>query len=324
MASRTPITVPSSRPRGYIANRVVLELDGPGNCVGTLHSVDGGDLRTESVAYRTGMTRQMQHLAGRPRYDDVTIQVGMTMAPRFWEWLKGSFSYDTDYRNGALVGLDYNNKERWRRTFQGAMITEMRFPALDSSAREADYLTIRFAVERIEQTNSEGRTYHAEREDKQEWHKQSQWLPSSFTFKIDQFGRQDLRTARIESFTIKQSAIDCPCGAQIETAKVAGLLEFPNLEVTVLESDAKPWLEWYERFRGGEYGKDSEKSGHLSFLQRQGDRTSYLMTLDIQGMGILRLRPQKSQSSQQGMGKLKIELYCDTMALTTGAGNVAA
>ena len=45
------------------------------------------------------------------------------------------------------MALDYDNNQRWRRTFTGALITEVTFPALDGAAKEPAYLTVKFAVE---------------------------------------------------------------------------------------------------------------------------------------------------------------------------------
>src|SRR5262249_44941781 len=109
-----------------------------------------------------------------------------------------------------------------------------------------------------------------------------------------------------------------------EVQKAPGLLEFPNLDITILEPDAGPWLSWYDAFRQGRNGADSERSGHISFLPRVGDRARPLVTLDILGMGVLRVQHHKSQAAQNGLAKVKVELFCDSMDLKPGPGTVRA
>ena len=91
--------------RTYISDRFVIELDG--QYVGTLQSIEGGTLKSAGVVEeKIGKESLVTRYPGRPQYDDITIQVGMTMAPRFWEWLQKSFNYDAEKRDAL---------DRWAR-----------------------------------------------------------------------------------------------------------------------------------------------------------------------------------------------------------------
>lgn len=306
--------------RTYISDRFVLELDG--QYVGTLQSIEGGTLKSAGVVEeKVGARSLVTRYPGRPQYDDVTIQVGMTMAPRFWQWIQKSFNYDAEKKNGAIIALDYDNNERWRRDFYGALIAEVGFPALDGAAKEPAYLTVKIAVEKIDIKKSSGKQ-QAEADPNNEWEKQRLWLPSNFSFKVDKFGTGKKQpNAKIEAFAVKQNIITVPVGKELIATKEPGRIEFPQIAVTVMERDAQNWLKWYEEFvRDGNHEPGKESDGHIEYLKR--DTSTPLVILDIYSMGILEVSPVKHDSKQAQIQKLKISLYCERMELKPGQGTV--
>jgi phage tail-like protein len=310
--------------RTYISDRFVLELDDGGGSqfVGTLQTVEGIGLKSDVVDEKVGGEVMATKYPGRPKFDDVTIQVGMSMAPKFWKWIKATFNqYDAQRKNGAIVALDFDNNQRWRRTFSGALITEVGFPALDGAAKEPAYLTVKFAVESMKLEKASGK-YPAEREAQAEWQKQRMWLPSNFTFKLDKFGSRELPNAKVDAFTVKQNIIVCPTGGILEPTKEPGRIEFPNLSVTVMERDADVWRKWWDDFvREAKHEGGNETTGHISYLKRQTKDTP-LVVLDIYNLGILSMSPVKHDSKQQQIQKMKIDLYCEWMDLNSGEGTV--
>jgi phage tail-like protein len=318
----------SSRP--YISGRFILELDDTGSsskAVGTLQAIEGGSFKSDVVEEKVGSDGLVMKYSGRPKFEDVTIQVGMAMAPRFWNWIKKSFNYEAERRNGALVALDFDNNERWRRTFYDALIKEVTFPTLDGAATEPAYMQVKFSVENIVEKKGSAK-YPAEQEAPQEWNKQRLWLPSMFTFKVDGLSGDKVETVKIESFTIKQEVIDCPVGGILQSAKEPGRVDFPALAVTILQRDADKWMQWWDKFvRAGKHQQSAQKNGHISFLTREAGNRGILtgqplVTLDIFGMGILGVSPVKHDSKKADLQKVKLDLYCETMDLNPGTGTV--
>jgi phage tail-like protein len=317
----------SNRP--YISGRFVLELDDSGSnkAVGTLQTIEGGSFTSDVVDEKVGSDALVMKYSGRPKFEDVTIQVGMAMAPRFWTWIKKSFNYEAERRNGALVALDFDNNERWRRSFTDALIREVTFPTLDGAATEPAYMQVKFAVEDIKQEENRVK-YPAEQESQQEWNKQRLWLPSMFTFKVDGLSGDKVETVKIDSFTIKQEVIDCPVGGILQVAKEPGRVDFPNLSVTILQRDADKWLKWWDDFvRAGNHQQSKQKNGHISFLSREAGNRGILtgqplVTLDIYNMGILGVSPVKHDSKKADLQKVKLDLYCERMDLNPGTGTV--
>lgn len=304
--------------RHFIASRFVLKLDGDDGEVGTLQSVEGAAFKSAGVAdEKIGKEGLVTRFSGRPQFEDVTIQVGMAVSKRFWQWLDASLKYNPIRKDGSILALDFDNKIRWERKFTGALITEIGFPALDGSSKDAAYLTVKFAVEHLEEVSSKQQKERAEQESKGEWEKQRLWLASNFTMKIDTFPDVNALTSKVDGFTIKQAIIDCPTGGFLETTKEPGRVDFPNLSVTIMQQDSGPWMDWYEKFvRHGDYGSNNEKTGHITYLARDVDKMKPLMTLDIFGMGITAISALKYDAKQEQVQKLKVDMYCESMSIT--------
>jgi phage tail-like protein len=326
------MTATSKLKRPYISSRFVLELDdggGPPQFVGTLQTIEGGGFKSDVVEEKVGSQPGVMKYSGRPKYDEVTVQVGMAMAPRFWKWISKSFSYEAERHNGALVALDFDNCERWRRTFSNALIKEVTFPTLDGAAKEPAYMSVKFAVEDLkEETGRRGNKHDAEREANGEWDKQRLWLPSMFTFRVDGLTGDQAETCKIESFTVKQEIIDVPTGGRLVNNKEPGRVDFPPLAVSILQRDADPWMKWWDEFvRQGHHEQSKQKNGHISFLKRTAQGPGILtgeplLTLDLYGIGILGVSPVKHESKQIQLQKVRLDMYVESMELKPGPGTV--
>lgn len=319
--------------RPYISSRFVLELDAGGSmeAVGTLQAIEGGSYKSDVIEEKVGSEGLVLKYPGRPKFEEVTIQVGMAMAPRFWDWLEKSFTYQAERRDGALVALDFDNRERWRRTFTGALIKEVTFPTLDGAAKEPAYLGVKFVVEDIDdpQEPKTRKQEHREQESKGEWDKQRLWLPSMFTFVVDGLTQENQETCKIDGFTIKQEVIDVPVGGHLTTTKEPGRVDFPGISVHIVQRDAAPWIAWWKTFvRAGTHQQGQQRTGHIQYLKREakgGGRLTgeALMTMELFGLGLLNVSPVKHESKQMQLQKIKLDLYCEHMKLVRGAGTVA-
>lgn len=320
----------STKTRPYISSRFVLELDDAhaGQFMGTLQTIEGGTFKSELLEEKVGSTGAVTKYPGRPKFEDVTVTVGMAMAPRFWEWIEKSFSYDARRADGSLVALDYNNREQWRRRFTGALIREVSFPTLDGAAKEPAYLTVKFSVESIKEETSGNNKYPGEQNAPNEWERQRMWLPSMFTFKVDGISKDPSETCKIDSFSVKQEIIENPIGMFLENQKEPGRVDFPSLAVTILQRDAGPWVKWWDELvREGKHETSRQRNGHIWYLSRDdvgsGNLTRKpLLTLDLFGVTILGLGPVKHDSKQQQLQKVKLDLACERIALKGGGGTV--
>lgn len=319
----------NKKTRPYISSRFVLELEGgKDKVIGTLQSIEGGTFKSEITDEKVGGSAFVTKYPGRPKFDDVTIQVGMAMAPQFWEWIKDSFTYNASRRSGALIALDYDNRVRWQRNFGGALIREVSFPTLDGAAKEPAYLTVKFAVESLEDKPPSMEKYPAEQQHKDEWEKQRLWLPSMFTYSIDGVTPSPIETCKIDGFTIKQEIIEAPAGGILENAKEPGRIDFPTLAVSILQRDAGPYMRWWDQIvRVAEHTTAQQKTGHIWFLPRESVgsgalQSRPLVTLDLYGVSLLGVGPVKHDSKQAQLQKVKLDLSVERIELKPGTGTV--
>jgi phage tail-like protein len=297
-----------------------LELDG--TPVGFLTSVDGAQFKSDEVKYQTGVEQYLNLITkypGKPKYDDITITVGMANSPDFWAWIKSTLDNDPERRNGSIVVYDYKHRERQRREFYGALITEVGFPALDASSKGAANMTIKFSPETLRYKDGDmshrgGVTYK-----QGELPKQKLWLTSNFNFSLDRFqGDASLKNAKVEAFTVKQNVVPNPIGYMLETQKYSGLVETPNIQVSFPQSQVKPWMEWYETcVRDGNYIGELT-TGSIEYYA--SDNETLLLTVHLDNVGIESLEFEKLEAHKEGISKVKVTLYVESMRLEKGDG----
>src|SRR6266849_6182135 len=111
------------RLRPYTGGLFSLELDG--TPVGGVISIDGGQFKSEPVKWSTGRNFVTHYFPGKPKYEDVTVTMGMATSADFWDWIKASLGNKPKRKSGALVVYDLKGRERQRRTFADALITEI-------------------------------------------------------------------------------------------------------------------------------------------------------------------------------------------------------
>ncbi|MSP60255.1 MAG: phage tail protein [Myxococcales bacterium] len=298
--------------RAFTATRFVLELDG--QQVGLLNSVDGGHFKSESIGEQVGSEGLVTRYPGRQKFEDITVQVGTSMAPGFWKWLQASIDNKYERRNGAIVAFDFDGAERSRRTFKDALIAEIQFPALDAKAKTPAALTVKFAPEWMEYTTGGGK-----KAGPADTTKQKLFVPANFRLTLEKFDRESTRwVTKIEALTIKQNVITNPIGNELWPRKEVGRVEYPNLSIHVPETYAGPYLKWWEKLVGKGEHNGNEVTGSLELLA--SDLTTILMTLSFTGVGITGLTFDKHDAGAEALRSVKVDMYCEGMTFKPGKG----
>jgi phage tail-like protein len=308
--------------RPFTGGQFALELDG--TAVGFLTSVDGGHFKSDEVKSQTGVSQYLNLITkypGKPKYDDITFTVGMASSPSFWDWVKSTIDNDPQRRNGAIVVYDFKHRERQRRTFFNALITEIGFPALDAATKSPATMTIKISPERMRFEDGDGTGRGNVSYGQNELAKQKMWLTSNFQFTLDRFKNDNsLRHAKIEAFNIKQAIMSNPIGRMLETHKYAGSVEAPGLQVSLPQSAVKPWMEWYDTcVRKGNYIGEL-CNGSITYYSSDGEKV--LMTLHLENVGITGLEFEKLEAHKEGIAKVKVSLYVETYRLETADGTI--
>ena len=311
--------------RGYIGGRFTLELDDK-KPVGFVTSIDGGhfksDLVQSPVGGRSGQQGGdflIQRYPGKPKYEDITITAGMAMSPQFWSWVKATIDNKPEYRNGALVTYDFNSKEKLRRTFTRALLSEIGFPACDAAAKSGQLLTVKISPEKLEYAEGDNSALKMDQA-LNELSKQKRWTQSSFKFELGKVGGDSaMSQAKIEAFTVKQNVIANPVGSEMETRKEVGRLELPQLQVSFPESQGKKWFDWFKQT--SIEGNHETTAGSLSYLAPNSNEV--LLQVNFSGVGLLSLDFDKSEGAREGIARIKATLFVEGMTLANGGKGTA-
>lgn len=297
--------------RSYATHRFALELDGA--FAGWLASTEGGAAVGEVVTYRSGNDDLERKHIGSVRYEDLTISCGAGMSKHFYEWIRDTLERQPTRKDGAIVAVDTDLRERTRLEFQDALISELAMPALDASSKEAARMTLRFSPEitRSKKGNGAVLKYGTGM-------KGSRWSPSAFRLQIDGLDDATSRANKIDALTIKQKLVEYRPGDTRDPRKLPSGLDIPNLAVTLSEAHADGFHAWHEDFViEGNSGQGNEKGGTLEYQDRRGQP---LFTLTFHNLGVFKVAPVGADASRDGARRTKAEMYCEQIAFTVGPG----
>jgi phage tail-like protein len=304
--------------KAYVANRFALELDDRKQA-GFVSAIDGAHFKATPVKHQVGNSNYVTIYSGKPSYDDITVTVGMAMSPAFWKWVKASLENKPQRRNGALVGYDFNNNERSRRTFYNALISQVQFPALDPTSKTPATMQVTISPERLDFKKGDMAKL-GQNTAPNEAPKQKRWLTSNFRLEVDRFkGDESLKTLSVDAFSVKQNVIQQNVGFELETRKAVGRLELPQIVVSIPESKGSEWIKWYERAIVKGNRKDQTTTGVLTYYSTDKEE---LMRIEFAGMSLANLEVDKYDSKKSNIANITATLNVEAMSLVPGPGNV--
>ena len=301
--------------RAFVSGNFALSLDG-GKSIGIVKTAQGGQIYGEPVAEPSdGAIYQKKHI-GNVKYADITVQAGLSMPPAFYQWIADSWSFGIQRKDGAVLGTDFSGTVVRELDFRNALIQETTIPALDASSKDPAYLTLKLTPQSTMPGKPSGSVSAI-------GGKQKAWLASNFRFEL---GKLDTsKVSKIDSFTIKQTMapttdvgdVFIPDQALVVSVPPylldPGVVDFPNLRITLAESSAQTWIDWYEDFiRKGHNSDDFEKAGTIKFLAPD---QSELAHIDLFGVGIFDLTDERPLTTgSDTIRRLVAELYVERMA----------
>lgn len=292
--------------RSYAAAHFGLELGDQGaNDVGLFRSIEGGGIRSDVMMYQKGGDYDRWRQLGKPKFEDIKLQVGMSMSYPFYDWIKKFFTGECIRKNGAIVAADFYYKERARRQFSEAMIKEISFPKLDGQDKNPAYMTVGFSVEDIQFVKGSGATLPAVTG----FDAQKLWTACNFSFSVDSFEASCRRISKIDSFTVKQNIIEHHVGGRRGAIKTPSQIDFPNIVFYLPEADAQPFFDEYTK-RGSQ---GNPAPGRHGTLITYDNSRNPLFTLEFFGANICNVAPDKSDSSTEEIKQVKVELYTEKM-----------
>ncbi len=306
----------SSSNRAYAAAHFALELDGR-DSVGLFRSIEGGGVRADVMTYQHGNNYDRWRQLGKPKFEDIKLQVGMSMSQPFYQWLTDFMKGVPTRKTGAIVAADFYYNERARRNFKAAMIKELTFPKLDGQDKSAAYMTVALSVEEIEFLRGSGKKLDSPAG----FDGQKLWTACNFRFRLDDYGDACNRVTKVDSFTIKQNIAEYHAGGYKAAIKTPTAVEFPNLTFYVPEADAQPFMDHMAKRVGfgghgnGEVRPAAKMHGSLECFDNS-EKT--LFTVEFFGSDILSVTPDRSDATSEEIKQVKVELYTEKMTFKYG------
>jgi phage tail-like protein len=293
--------------RSYVAGNFLFNLDGV-KC-GFVRSVDGGGISADVVEEKGKPGSVTKKHIGQPKYEDIELTIGFAMAQTIYDWIAASWKQSYARKDGSIVATDATFQARSERQFFKALITEVTFPALDGSSKDAAYLAVKLSPEYTREAKASGKVTP------EKTPAQKQFVASSFRLELD--GVDCTKVSKIDSFTVKQSVVADDIGDARDMQKEPGTLEFPNLRVTIAETGAATWTAWFEDFViKGNNDDAHEKSGAIVFLAP--NRKDELGRVILHNVGIFGLRREAATSASDKISRVVADLYCEQMELQIG------
>ena len=293
--------------RSYTASSFILELDGS-HIAGFFRSVEGGGVKADVMTYQMGNSPALWRQLAKQKYDDVKIQVGMSMSQEFYGWISQFFSGKIERRNGAIISGDFHYKERARRVMKNMLISEVQIPKFDAGDRAPCYMTVGLVPETVEFEPGNPSIDLAPTVQM----RQKLWTPNRFEFTINQFEQCLKRVTKIEGFTIKQQILEYRSGNTRDPWRVPGRIEFPNLTFYLPEADAGPLIDHFtKRVLRGKPPPHTRLTGGITALDSDQQP---LCTISLAGIDISGIGPDKSDSTSQDIKQIRIDITCESMA----------
>jgi hypothetical protein len=299
------MAIGTKQKRAYSAAHFVLELDGS-HIAGFIRSVEGGGVKSDIMSYQMGNNAALWRQLGAPKYEDIKLQVGMSMSQEFYGWISSFFSGKVLRRNGALLAGDFHYKERARRAMFEVLIGEVSFPKLDAGDRAPCYMGVTLTPERIrfEQSQDHDLSPHVTTS-------QKVWTPNNFEFSIAGFEQATRRVTKIDGFTIKQQVLEYRSGNSRDAVRVPSRVEFPNLTFYLPEADSGPLVEHFaRRVIGGQRPPDTRLTGSITAMDSEDHP---LCTVSLFGIDIASISPDKSDTGSQEIKQTRVDITVESM-----------
>lgn len=309
LTGRTRSTYAALQGQALEPGRYALVLSG--QVVGFLNSVESGFVSGTVVAQQLGNEPNMlkKHWAAIT-YEDISVQCGGNMSPEFYQWIQSSMNSQSNSMNGTVLKTDMSYQVIEEKVFQNASITEITFPALDGASNEPFTFNVTFKPQHTILQPGPGSQIsfppqpHA-----------GNLLSSNFRLNIQGLENACAFVQHIEPLVWKRSLGEAQTGSFQEHNAALQPLEIPDLVISLPESQAGPFAEWFQDFViQGHTTDDQEKPGILELLAP--DHQQVLFTISFGHLGIFRMSP--IPSSNHGQSLVKIEMYCETMQFAQG------
>jgi len=289
--------------RDIVSNKYFLFIDGAN--AGLLKSVSGGGVSAAVIDEPAGSGLSGKKHIGQPRYQSVTLQLGLGNAKRVYDWIAASWKSAPPTREVSIEKVDYRMQVKSTRKYSRSFIEETTIPAMDGAGKEPVYLTVMINPQSTHEeaggTTPEGNIGANDRR---------VFLPSNYRLDID--GMDCTKVNKIDAFTVKRTLVSDNIGGAHDFGANPTRVVFPNLKITMAEETSESWRRWFDDFVvKGNNDQSKERNGTLTFLSP--DHQSELARVRFFNVGIYSLEDEKAESNADQIAHVTVELYVERM-----------
>jgi hypothetical protein len=290
--------------RAYAAGAFAIEIDGA--VAGLLSSVTGGSafgvVVDDPKGAGPGVSPKRLANVG---FRDITITCGIPHGA-LADWITAFLAGASDFRDGAIVFLDYTYKDIKRLEWMGGTITSVTFPRLDAASTLAASLSVDIAVGRTAMTAGTGSALGND-----PGGKAAKWSVSNFALAIP--GVDCTTVATVDELTV--SAVP----TNLKSPHL-GPPQLGDLVVSATQSRAQGFDSWaQDSFFLGNQG---EKTATITYLSP--DLKTPLMSVQLDGVGIFEVAESTMVRGSESIPRTTASAYCEQVTCLPAAAPAPA
>ncbi len=280
----------------YATGRFSLSVDG--EAAGYLKKVSGGTVKGEVVSHDLGASHyQKKHLA-TITHEPLTMELDMSMGEPIWDWLKTSLDEGHAMRDITVASFGFSSRPLSRELYD-AVITQVKFPGLDASSKEACHMTV------IAEARETGLALDAGETHGDFGSYTKKWMCSNFKVEID--GLPADYVSKVSAITVTQAMPADTIGRTRRTV-VPSTAQVSNIKLTVDALDFDAWYAWYNKFViQGKCTDADEKTGSIEFLD---PALAAIARVDLRHVGIVSIQPVEGISAEEP-ARFEVDLYVE-------------
>ncbi|OFZ14942.1 MAG: hypothetical protein A2X86_06325 [Bdellovibrionales bacterium GWA2_49_15] len=241
-----------------------------------------------------------KHL-GTIKFEEFTLKLGLGMEPSLVTWMQDSLSRASSRRSGTIAECDLNNAPILQREFQDALISEISFPTMDATSREAGFITLKFSPESVRRVAAREKCFLS---------KPKPWITANF--KVELEGLDTTRVSKIDSFGIK---IKIRSASGRVGGQESASPEFSNLRLTIGNTSLKGWQEWHDSFLiQGNSDERNEKAGFIIILAPD---LKEIARIKLDNVGMIKMSSTTGIANDRG-AQTVVDLYVEKMEFIPG------
>ena len=285
-------------------------LDVDGASVGALNAYAGGTIGAEVITEAAGEDGVIRKHLGRLQYEDLSLRInsGFVKTPLL-NWATDTLGRSFMRHDGAVHAYDFHSKEVRRTQFKDGLLTEVGFPSLDVSAKEAALFDFKVKPGHLDIKAGDGPVSVP-------LGKTKPAMRSNFRLTIDGLENAVKKVSKIDAFSVKMQVAYFGSEGCEPLAFEPGPLAIDDLVIRFSESAAKELYAWHEDFvMGGACGGKSkgERNGAIEFLA--ADFKQVLLRIELRGLGLHELSLESVAGGSDSLAHLVARMYCEEVAL---------